>query len=195
MRLALFDFDGTISNRDSFLLFLRFSAGPLAYYRGLAILSPRIILFLLKKYSNKHLKEDFITTFLAGREECQVQEKAQLFCHECLPGIIREAARQQLLWHKEEGDHVVVVSASLDIILAPWCRRNGYDLLASRLETKGPVISGKLSGENCRDKEKVERIRAVYDLNKYSEVWAYGDSSGDIPMLDLADQSFYRPFT
>jgi len=40
----------------------------------------------------------------------------------------------------------------------------------------------------------VRRILAAYDLSQYDEVYAYGDTKGDKPMLGLATIAFYKPF-
>ena len=45
MNLALFDFDGTITNRDSFIDFIKFAKGNLKFFQGFMILSPILILY------------------------------------------------------------------------------------------------------------------------------------------------------
>ena len=42
--------------------------------------------------------------------------------------------------------------------------------------------------------EKVIRIQEEYNLSDYQEIYVYGDSPGDKPMLGLATKSFYKPF-
>ena len=52
----------------------------------------------------------------------------------------------------------------------------------------------KTLGNDCNGLEKVRRIKKKYNLNKYAKIYAYGDTEGDKPMLDIADISFYRAF-
>ena len=73
----------------------------------------------------------------------------------------------------------------------------GHDverLLATELEITEGKITGKLRGKNCHGEEKVARIKAAYDLSKFENIFCYGDSEGDKPMLALATQAHYKPF-
>jgi HAD superfamily phosphoserine phosphatase-like hydrolase len=87
---------------------------------------------------------------------------------------------------------VAVVSGSLDILLAEWCRNLGIDLIATGVDLDGSYIA--LSTRNCDSEEKARRIREKYDLESYDIVYAYGDSSGDKEMMALADRQFYKYF-
>ncbi len=194
MDLALFDFDGTISDRDSFLLFVRNAAGPVRFAAGMTRLSPRIIGFLLGRYPNQALKEDVLTRFFRHWPVARFQERAERFCRDRLPAIIRPGARERIRWHQQRGDRVAVVSATPEQVLAPWCRQNGLDLLATRLEVADGLLTGRIEGRNCRGREKVARIMASYCLEEFGQIHAYGDTEGDRPMLALAHRSSYRPF-
>lgn len=194
MDLALFDFDGTISDRDSFLFFVRIAAGPLCFASGMACLSPRIIGFLLGRYPNQALKEDVLTRFFRHWPVQRFQELAEQFCRERMPAIIRPGARERIRWHQRRGDRIAVVSATPEPVLAPWCRQNGLDLLATRLEVADGLLTGRIKGRNCRGQEKVERIMACYRLEKFDQVHAYGDTEGDRPMLAMAHRPSFRPF-
>jgi phosphoserine phosphatase len=55
-------------------------------------------------------------------------------------------------------------------------------------------ITGNLMGNNCNGGEKVIRIKQLYDTQQYDEIYCFGDTGGDKPMLALATQSFYKPF-
>jgi len=194
MNLALFDFDGTISDRDSFLLFVKETVGAGRFYTGMAMLLPQIGKFLLRRYPNHSLKEDVLTRFFRNCPLDTFRQAADRFCRDTVPAILREKARQRLRWHLDQGDRVVVVSATPELILAPWCRRKGLDLLATRMEVVDNRLTGRIEGENCRDQVKVQRIISRYEVNDYPEIYAYGDTEGDRPMLAMATRSFYRPF-
>ena len=56
------------------------------------------------------------------------------------------------------------------------------------------VSDGRCDGDNCHGQEKVRRIKEAYPLDQYREIYAYGDTGGDRPMLGLATHSFYKPF-
>ncbi len=192
--LALFDFDGTISNRDSFLLFVRKTVGLGRFCTGMAQLSPRIGRFLLKCYPNHDLKEDVLTRFFKGCPVPEFRKAAETFCLGTVPFILRRQAESRLRWHQERGDRVAVVSATPELILGPWCHQHGLDLLATRLQVTDGKLSGRIEGENFRGLVKVKQIQNRYRLSEYKEIYAYGDTSGDKPMLAMATHSFYRPF-
>jgi phosphoserine phosphatase len=56
------------------------------------------------------------------------------------------------------------------------------------------LITGKIKGKNNHGEQKAMNIRELWNLNEYEEIYAYGDSPGDRPMMDLATKSFYKPF-
>ncbi len=192
--IAFFDFDGTISDRDSFLLFVRKTAGLVQFAGKMGLLAPRIARFVLGRYPNHNLKEDVLHSFFKGWSEQQLEEAARHFCQTAVADILRPAALARLAWHGEQGHGIVVVSATPEIILAPWCEKAGFDLIATRMEVVGGRFTGRIDGENCRGTAKIDRIREKYRLEEYDEIFAYGDTEGDRPMLSLADQAFYRPF-
>ena len=101
---------------------------------------------------------------------------------------------QKISWHKKDGDTIVIVSASPKYWLKPWCTKNSLALLATKLEIKNGVITGKISGKNCHGYEKARRILEAYDLEKFDYIYAYGDSVGDREMLGLANYKFYKFF-
>ena len=90
---------------------------------------------------------------------------------------------------------MVVVTATPRSILDPWCRLNSMEIIGSELETdRHGYVTGRLIGKNCMGEEKVSR--EIYDLTVFPQVFAYGDTAGDLPMLDLASPQnrYYKPF-
>lgn len=196
MNLALFDFDGTISTNDSYLFFTHF-LHPKSFFIRSFLLSPRIAAYLLGKYPNYKLKEDFLRYFYKGKTLDDLNHIAQDFCAEKLPGIIRPGAIERIQWHQQQGDDVVVVSASLRFILEPWCNAVGIDIMATECEVdRYGRMTGKIKGKNCWGEEKVRRINSRYDSSTITEIFAYGDSSGDLPMLRMATAAnrYFKPF-
>ena len=96
------------------------------------------------------------------------------------------------LAHKSQGDDIVVVSASLDLYLAPWCAERGLKFICTTIEEQRGTLTGRYVDGDCSGAEKVRRIRAQYDLSSYPIVYAYGDSGEDREMMALADKKYYR---
>jgi len=151
--------------------------------------------YFFKKIPNHEAKERLLAHFFKGCDGVHFQKVASQYSLKRIPEILRKEAVDRLHWHQQQGDIVVVVSASMSCWLEPWCLQNNMDLIATRLEIKEEKVSGKFSTKNCYGAEKEARIRAKYDLGEFEKVYAYGDSKGDAQMLALADLSFYKSFT
>ena len=106
--------------------------------------------------------------------------------------MLNDRALNQLDSHRRKGDKIVIVSASMDIWLEPWCLINDFDLICSIAEIKNGKYTGKLEGENCKGEEKVIQIKDSYDLTTFERIYAYGDSKHDIPMLAMGTDSYYN---
>jgi len=190
--LALFDFDGTITFKDSFAGFLMYTVGPARYWLGIACVTPVVIGFLLGFVRASRAKELISIYFFGGRAAPELERLASRYSLEELPAMVRQNALERIEWHKQKGDTVVVVSASIDLWLKDWCAAHALDLIATQLEVKGGIVSGRFLTRNCSGREKVARIRARYDLQQFDYVYAYGDSRADRAMLDIADERYYR---
>lgn len=194
--IAAFDFDGTLTYRDSFLQFLLYTFGWRHVIWNVIPILPKLFGYLLGIVSRKGAKEALISQFLQGRTEQSARQLGIAFAREQLPSQIRPEALQRLLWHQNAGHTCIIVSASLDIWLVPWAEENGIErVLSSRLAVNEEgCITGKLLGKNCRRQEKVKRIEEEFGpLGQYT-LYAYGDTKGDKEMLESADYSYYRIF-
>lgn len=93
------------------------------------------------------------------------------------------------------NDHTqVVVSASFSSYLIPWSKQHQIDVLCTELEVKDGILTGKFATPNCNGEEKVKRIKEAYDLSLYDEVHVFGNSPGDLPMMELGTHRYYRYF-
>lgn len=194
MKIAFFDFDGTITTDDSLLKFIRFVVGDFKFMQGLAVLSPVLFLYKLKVIPNDKAKQMMLSYFFKGMSEKSFIEISKQYSLECIDSIVRKDAMKQIHWHHAKGHQIVVVSASIECWLKPWCEKNGLELIGTRLEVIDGIITGRLLTKNCYGIEKVNRIRARYNLEEYEYIYAYGDSSGDREMLELAQKKAYKPF-
>jgi len=194
MNLALFDFDGTLTNRDSLPDFIQYAVGKPAYYFGLSLLSPVLLFYSFGLIRNDVAKQKLMARFFKGWSYERFQQVANDYSLSEIDRIIRQQAIEKLDWHQQQGDRVIVVSASMEDWLKPWCDNKGVELLATRLEIKNGSITGEFATPNCHGEEKVSRIKALLNLSDYGRIIAYGDSSGDTAMLAIADESFYRKF-
>jgi phosphatidylglycerophosphatase C len=193
-KLVLFDFDGTITTKDTLLEFIRFYHGTGKWLTGFLINTPWIALMTLHVIPNWRAKEKVLEWFFAGESLERFNLISEQFCEKVLPALIRPDALKTINDYKASGATVVVISASAENWVEPWCRKNGIPCLATQLEISNNRLTGKIKGVNCYGAEKEKRIRACYNVADFEEVIAYGDSKGDLEMLALASQQFYKPF-
>ncbi len=194
MHLALFDFDGTITTDDSLIKFIRFVVGDTKFILGMTVLSPMLTAYKLKLIHNYKAKQMMLSYFFKGMNEEQFQTIAREYSLKHIDIILRPKAMEKMVWHKEQGHKVVIVSASIECWLKPWCAKNGLDLIATKLEIKEGIVTGKFLSKNCYGIEKAQRVKDKYKLDDYDHIYAYGDSRGDRELLELADENFYKPF-
>lgn len=192
--IAFFDFDGTITSKDTLAEILKFAKGKFAYYIGLAVLSPVLGLYKTGLLSNQRAKEIMLSFFLKGKSLSEFDNLCKEFTKKKLPALIRKKAFAEIQQHLLNNTKVVVVSASPVNWVQPWCSQFNIDCIATCLEVKDNKITGKISGSNCSGNEKVKHILNNYVLSKYSKIYAYGDTHGDLPMLALSTNKFYKPF-
>jgi HAD superfamily hydrolase (TIGR01490 family) len=192
--IALFDFDGTITTDDSLLKFIRFVVGDRRFLLGLVVLSPMLVLYKLKLIPNYKAKQYMLSWFFKGMRKVDFLKVANEYSLVHIDKILRPKAIEKINWHKNQGHKVVVVSASIECWLRPWCEKNGLELIATKLEIKDDIVTGKLLSKNCYGVEKVNRIKELYDLENFDYIYAYGDSSGDKQMLEISHEKFYKPF-
>jgi phosphatidylglycerophosphatase C len=194
-KIAFFDFDGTITTKDTLLEIIKFQKGKAAFYTGFLLHGPWLLTYKLNLLRNDQVKQKILTYFFAGTPENTFQEKCDLFAEKVLPGLIRPAALAEIDRLKALGFEIVVISASAENWIGKWTRGLSLTLISTRLEVKNGLITGKIEGRNCHGEQKVARIREKWDLEEFEDIYVYGDSPGDKPMLTLATKSFYKPFT
>lgn len=205
MRIAFFDFDGTITTKDTLLEFIKFSKGKTRFYIGFLLNSPWLVAYQVKMISNQKAKERVLTHFFRNTPLPEFQQTCENFAAGPLPNLIRPRALEEIQKLQQAGFEIVIVSASPENWLRTWAAQIGASLIATRLTTTPasplsstpqpvPRLTGKIQGTNCHGEEKVRRIKEIYTLTDYKDIYAYGDTSGDRPMLRLGAISFFKPF-
>jgi phosphatidylglycerophosphatase C len=194
MQLALFDFDGTITRKDSLLDFIYYAVGPFNSWAGFLYLIPCLMAFKLGVLPNDKTKAIVLSYFFKGWDEQRFQQIAQNYSLTQIDLIVRESARQKIQWHQQQGHKIIIITASLEHYLQDWCSLLKIELIGTRLEFKEGKYTGKLATPNCHGPEKVHRLRQIYDLRDFEHIYAYGDSSGDYALKTIANEFYFRVF-
>ena len=192
-KLYLFDFDGTLTYKDTMFLFLKFY-NPAKYSFQFLKHVPLFVLLKLKLANAEAVKKSFISSILEGESKYQIEKKAKLFFEENYPSLFRENALDFINNINRENTESYIVSASLDIWVKPFAEKFNIKLLSTEAEFQNDIFTGKFVGKNCNKEEKVNRIKTELGDKKYDKIIAFGDTSGDKPMFKFANESHYRFF-
>lgn len=192
--LALFDFDGTITRKDSMFAFIRFVKGRYRFFRSMIRLLPLLIANRLGLISNSRAKEKMLAYFFKGMNYAEFKRYGERFCEEKLPQILKRAALDKINWHRSKHHRIIVVSASIEEWIRPWTDSMNLELLCTEMEVNDNRLTGKFSTPNCNGEEKLKRIKELIDLEDYSMIYAYGDTKGDEAMLSIATKPLFQHF-
>jgi phosphatidylglycerophosphatase C len=195
--VAAFDFDGTLTSGGSVLPFLVAVRGFWPVFRAVTALSPKLLRSaLVGGAAADSAKEQLFTRLLGGLPAQLVDERSATFAHRHLAHHLRQDAQRRLRWHQRQGHHVVIVSASPECYVRYAGEELGVDgVLATRLAVGGGgLLTGNYEGKNCRGAEKYARLVVHLRANgllgggdDQPELWAYGNSRGDLRLLRAAD--------
>jgi phosphatidylglycerophosphatase C len=198
--VVAFDFDGTLTRRDTLLPFLHRLLGLPALLWVLLICSPWLIGYVLRLVSNHRAKAVLLQASLAGRNIERVERCAQAFVREDMPLQWRPWAMKRLLQHQRAGHRCVLVSASTSPYMHLVGANLGVDaVLCTEMEVRDGRYTGKMATANCHGEEKVRRLLVwLAEQDDASApapppaLHAYGDTKGDLPLLRLASTAWYR---
>lgn len=191
MDLALFDFDGTLTTRETFPDFMRYAVARPRLLAGGVLLAPVVFGYRRGWVAGNPTRASIVQVGLRGVDAARLRAQGEAFARDLLPAVLRAEAMARLQWHRERGDRIVVVSGGLDVYLAPWCAAQGVEVLCSVLTERNGRITG-YAGAQCVGEEKVRRVRALCDPQAYPAVHAYGDTHEDLAMLAMAHHRTYR---
>jgi phosphatidylglycerophosphatase C len=192
MNLALFDFDGTITDRETLPAFVRFAVPPARLRVWSSLLAPWVIGYRLGWVSGVSIRDKIARAGFRGMSEADYRAAGERFARDALPLVLRPEAMARIDWHRARGDTVVVVSGGFDVYLDPWCRRHGLDVICSALEVVDGALTGRYAGAQCVGEEKARRVRERYDPSAFDAIHAYGDTPEDHALLALAEHRWYR---
>ncbi|MDC0911165.1 HAD-IB family hydrolase [Candidatus Marinimicrobia bacterium] len=192
-KVAIFDFDGTLTKRDTLLPFLIHCFGISEVLIGLCFFSPFIISYLLKIYPNDLAKKKIIKYFFKDQKVNEIKKLATSFINTYSKKNLRKNVIKRLEWHKNKSHTIILISASLDIYVRLWGGKNKFDFIEGTiLEHKNGIFTGEILGNNCYGIEKVKRLNNLFSKDFFNnEIYGYGDGDGDKYFLNLCTHKFW----
>lgn len=192
MDLALFDFDGTITSRDTMPDFIHAAAPRWRRGLGTVLLAPVLLGYRAGWVSGVAARAAVVAVAFGHARSDAYDAHGERFARHVLPSLVRADAMARIDWHRGRGDTVVVVSGGLDAYLAPWAASHGLPLLCSTLARRDGRLTGRYAGRQCVRAEKAHRVREAFDLAAFDRIHAYGDTAEDAAMLALAHEPHFR---
>ena len=200
-RIYAFDFDGTLTTRDTLIAFIRYAKGTGAFVLGFLLHAHLLVLMKLGLYPNWKAKQKIFSYFFKGMSLGGFDALCQRFAANNRQLLRLEGVRT-LEQARTEGADIVIVSASIDNWVKPFFtnldgladNQPQITVLGTQIEIADRKLTGRFLTKNCYGPEKVNRILDLYPDRCAYHLTAYGDSRGDKELLAFADESHYKPF-
>ena len=188
MGIALFDLDNTLIAGDS------------DYLWGCFLVEQGIVDSGLYERENRRFYDqyrvgeldiheflDFQLRPLSEHPVNTLQQWRRQYIEEKITPILLPKARALIDRHRQQGDTLVVITATNRFITGPIVEL--YDiphLLATEAEILDDRYTGKVSGIPCFQHGKVTRLSDWLKVNRHSldNSWFYSDSHNDLPLLN-----------
>ncbi|MDA3885547.1 MAG: HAD-IB family phosphatase [Candidatus Delongbacteria bacterium] len=188
-KIVFSDFDGTITRKDSYIRSLFYYSTIFRICNSLPGLVFNLIKYFLGKISRDDMKEYSYGKFYSGVETSYIANKNEKYIKKIK---FNKKVVKLLETLKEDGFKIVLVTASPDIYIGYFAKVLGYDgYICTKVEEKDGKLTGKLSGMNCNNEEKVKRIKESEYYSENSQIITLGNSKGDHAMLGLSNEYYY----
>ena len=188
-KVYAFDFDGTLTTRDTLLVFICYAKGTRAFLWGFLRHAHLLVLMKLRLYPNWKAKQRVFSYFFKG----MTLEEFDALCRQFAADhreLLRPEGVKVLQQAQADGAEVLIVSASIDNWVQPFFP--DVKVVGTQVEVKNGCLSGRFLTQNCYGEEKVRRILAIYPDRSAYHLTAFGDSRGDIGRL-VACEEDHRP--
>ena len=189
--IVVFDFDGTLIKKDSFVEFARFVHGNVKASLAFLLFSPLLLMMKCRLVDSSDVKEKIFSHLYGEMPLSQFKQYGIDFANH-INAIVNPIIFKKLRLYQAEGLPVYVVSASIEEWVRPWCIQNGINhIICTKAESCEGFLTGKFSTPNCNGMEKVHRLEnELDDLSQYS-LTVYGDSHGDDALMDIAEKKYH----
>lgn len=193
MKLAVFDFDGTLFLQDTLPFLLKqwgeFNYPKLRLYRVYASLSHLYVMHKLGRYKEKNARavmRKFLRIF-AGMDRSRVEE----FFDRCAGVILTQLDAnvvKEVKAMKAAGFHTVLLSGCFSYLLESVAKALEIDtVIGTNIFYNNGRVDFKRPLEVIYGEEKVLRLQAVFHGKsiEWDESYAYADSFSDIHVLSI----------
>ncbi len=191
MSLAIFDLDNTLIGGDS-----DYAWGEFLIEQGIADAEhyKQANDRFYQQYQRGELDIFAYLTFaiepLTQFEPSQLADLHRRFMASKIEPMMLPKAQALLQQHRDQGDHLLIITATNRFITGPIAKHLGVDdILASEAEMIDGRYTGQVSGTPCYQDGKVVRLQQWLRDNgmDLTGSYFYSDSHNDIPLLQVVD--------
>ena len=190
-KIYAFDFDGTLTTKDTLIEFIRYAKGSMALGLGFMRYAHLLVLMKIGLYPNYKTKQKVFAHFFKDTTLDDFNALCKAFAASS-SHLLRPNAIEAINHAIKEGSEVLIVSASIDNWVQPFFPQE--KVVGTQIEVIDGKLTGRFLSKNCYGQEKVNRILSLYPNRQDYHLTAYGDSRGDKEMLAFADESHFKPF-
>ncbi len=191
MALAIFDLDNTLIAGDS------------DHSWGIFLVEKQLVDAEAYRIANDKFYADYKNGTLDIRAYLQFSlaplaqhslDRLQLlhreFMAEFIEPLMLAKAEALLSKHREQGDHLLIITATNGFVTRPIAKRLGVnDILATEPEVLDGRYTGNFVGLPCFQAGKITYLRNWLESNQHplEGAYFYSDSINDLPLLELVD--------
>lgn len=136
---------------------------------------------------------EFAMRPVAGVPRAELDALHARFMTEFVEPMMLDKAAALLQEHRDKGDYLLIVTATNRFITEPIAQRLGVDdLIATDLEERDGVFTGKIAGIPCFQSGKIDKLKEWLErqpsdagLSLANSVF-YSDSFNDLPLMEAA---------
>lgn len=185
-RIVVFDLDGTLTPNDTFISFSCYFLGLMRFLLGIFKSSPWLLCWKMGFISGGSAKRKLYSFLYKGYKKDRVVDKAKYYHPD-----YRQEVISILNQHKENGDTLYIISASLDLWVEQIARNLGVKSICTgtSVDIKGR-LDGSFSTANCYGDEKVRRLKEVETEPFFLTVYGDEPEGGDSSLFQIADRKY-----
>ncbi|MGM0903768.1 HAD family hydrolase [Mesobacillus maritimus] len=193
MKLAIFDFDGTLFPKETFPLLMNHLKTHPNYHQNyrhfITGLIPVYVAYKCKLCPEKTMKEYSMRRYLSSFKSTSKEEINQFFYElgDSMSTKLSDSVVQRLEQHRKDGYYIMLVSGAFEPLLHSVTKNISFDRIIGtsipfNLQKGKQVRIDPIQG--YRKKEVVQEQFSNVEVD-WANSYAYGDSYSDLDVLEL----------
>lgn len=193
MMIAVFDLDYTLTQRGTWGRFVWRTVRSRPWFWG-PLLFETIrdqIEYKAGRRPRGAVKQSMMRWSLLRRSRQDLEAMADAFASEEIRAGLRPGGLAALAYHRGRGDHILIASAAVDLVVDPIAKRLNVDgVVCTRMAWAGDRLEDRFASDNCYGDAKRDAVTAYLAANNLTgSTVFYTDSRADFALLPIMDQT------